>query len=157
MESEKDSLDGVIKLLEYRNRRDLVQLLQHAWLELDESNQFGSYLFSTLTTARIHAPIEDYERLRRLPDSDENEILQALLEIHPPREHSIEITHLEFVVDTSAPAETHEALIKEIEAQRDIMIAVATGGPRIQSVNLQYQERRERLAAMLARLDMPGS
>jgi hypothetical protein len=35
------------------------------------------------------------------------------------------------------------------------MIAVATGGPpRIQAVNAEYQERRERLAAMLADLDI---
>lgn len=155
MEPEKDSLDGVIKLLKHRNRRDLAQPLQHAWLELDESNQYGSYLFSTLTTARIHAPIEDYERLRTLPASDQDEILRALLEIHPPRDHSIEITHVEFVVDTSPPAETDEDLIKEIEAQRSLMIAVATGGPRIQTVNAQYQERRERLGAMLADLDIP--
>jgi hypothetical protein len=129
--------------------------LRVAWLELDESNQYGSYLFSTLTTARIHAPIEDYERLRTLPDSDQKEIFQTLLEIYPPRERSIEITHLEFVVDTSHSAPKQEELIKEIEAQRSLMIAVATGGPRIQTVNAEYQERRERLGAMLADLEVP--
>jgi hypothetical protein len=35
------------------------------------------------------------------------------------------------------------------------MIAVATGGPRIQTVNTEYQEQREGLAAMLADLDIP--
>jgi hypothetical protein len=115
---ETDSLNGVIKLLSYRGRGDLAQLLERAWLELDESNQYGSYLFSTLTTARIHAPIEDYERLRSLSDYDQNEILKTLREIHPPREHSIEVTDVEFVVDTSPPARTHEDLVSEVEAQR---------------------------------------
>jgi hypothetical protein len=155
VEPEADSLDGVIKLLKHRSRRDLAQLLQRASLELDVSNQYGSHLFSMLTTARIHAPIEDYERLRALPTSDRNEIFQTLLEIHPPRDHSIEITRLEFVVDTSSPARNYENLIKEIEAQRSLMIAVATGGPRIQTVNAEYQERRERLGGMLADLDIP--
>jgi len=155
MTLEKDSLDGLIRLLKHRGRRDLVDLLQRAWLELDESNQYGSYLFSTLTTARIHAPIKEYEQLRSLPDSDKQEILGALLEIHPPREHSIEITHVEFVVDASLPSETHEDLISEIEAQRNLMIAVATGGPRIQTVNAQYQQRRENIASMLESLGIP--
>lgn len=147
-----DSLDGVIKLLRHREKRDLANLLQRAWLELDESNQYGSYLFSTLTTARIHAPIEDYEQLRTLPESDQSEVLRTLLEIYPPRDHSIEITDLEFVVDTSSPASGNEELIKEIETQRSLMIAVATGGPRIQSTNAEYQDRRNKLATMLADL-----
>jgi hypothetical protein len=36
-------------------------------------------------------------------------------------------------------------LIKEIAALRDLMNAVATGGPRIQSVDTDYQERRSRI------------
>ena len=149
------ALDTAIKLLRHRGRKDLAQLLKHASLELDESDQYGSYLFSTLTTARIHASIEDYERLRTLSEPDQNEILRTLLEIYPPCERSIEITHLEFVVDALPPTRSHEGLIKEIEAQRSLMIAVATGGPRIQTVNTDYQERRERLAALLADLDLP--
>ncbi|MEK7408677.1 MAG: hypothetical protein AAB225_26725 [Acidobacteriota bacterium] len=46
---------------------------------------------------------------------------------------------------------TDEELIAEIEAQRSLMIAVATGGPRIQQVNGQYVERRERIATELRR------
>jgi len=46
---------------------------------------------------------------------------------------------------------TDEELIREIEAQRALMVAVATGGPRIQEVNQQYIERRERIAVELRR------
>jgi hypothetical protein len=137
MESETDALDGVVKLLKHRNLLDLAQVLQRAWLELEESDQYGSRLFSRLTTARVHAPIEDYERLRSLPDYDENELVRTFREIFPPRDHSIEISSVEFVVDTSAPRESNQALIAEIDAQRSLMIAVATGGPRIKSVNAE--------------------
>lgn len=150
-----DSLDGVIKLLKHRNRPDLAQLLQRAVLELDESTQYGSRLFSIFTTARIHAPIEDYELLRQLPTSDQNEIFRTLREIHPPKDHSIEIDNLEFEVDTSPPRNDHQQLVKEINAQRSLMIAVATGGPRIQSVNAEYQQRRDTIAAMLKNLGIP--
>jgi hypothetical protein len=151
----EDILNGVIKLLRHRNRNDLALLLEHAWLELDESTQYGSYLFSTLTTARIHAPIQDYELLRSLWEDDHDQIFRTLLEIQPPGDHSIEINNLEFVVDTSAPSDSHQDLINEIEAQRNLMIAVATGGPRIQQVNTQYQERRTMIDQMLRHLEIP--
>jgi len=37
---------------------------------------------------------------------------------------------------------TDEELITEIEAQRALMVAVATGGPRIQEVDAEYRRRR---------------
>jgi hypothetical protein len=40
---------------------------------------------------------------------------------------------------------TDDELLKEIEAQRSLMVAVATGGPMIQAVNHQYTERRDRI------------
>lgn len=46
---------------------------------------------------------------------------------------------------------TDDELVEEIEAQRNLMVAVATGGPRIQEVNQQYTERRGRIAAELRR------
>ena len=50
---------------------------------------------------------------------------------------------------------TDDELIAEIEAQRSLMIAVATGGPRIQQVNDQYIQRRERIATELRRRGLP--
>jgi hypothetical protein len=46
---------------------------------------------------------------------------------------------------------TDDQLTTEIEAQRGLMIAVATGGPRIQEVNNQYIQRRARIVAELQR------
>lgn len=157
MNSSIESLEGALKLLRFRNRHHLVQLLRRARLELDVSDTYGSLLFSLLTTARIYAPIEDYERLRMLSDDEQNEILRTLREIYPPRERDIEITSLEFLVDPSAstPNPASEDAVKEIEAQRSLMIAVATGGPRIQSVNKEYQERRGRIDALLTQLQLP--
>jgi len=44
-----------------------------------------------------------------------------------------------------------DELIAEIEAQRSLMIAVATGGHRIQQVNAQYLERRGAIVGELRR------
>lgn len=46
---------------------------------------------------------------------------------------------------------TDDQLLKEIEAQRSLMVAVATGGPKIQEVNQQYTDRRDRIAQELRR------
>jgi hypothetical protein len=35
-----------------------------------------------------------------------------------------------------------KSLMREVELQKSLMVAVATGGPRIQSVNHEYQKRR---------------
>jgi hypothetical protein len=53
---------------------------------------------------------------------------------------------------------TDDDLITEVEAQRSLMVAVATGGPRIQEVNQEYIDRREGIAAELRRrgLDDPN-
>jgi len=146
-------LAGVLEILAAWKRTDLVALLRRARLEFDESDQYGSLLFSQLTTAEVYAPIEDCQRLRALPQADRDRILQALLEIYPPRAHSIEINRLEFFVDPATPTvvgRRNDELIGDIEAQRALMIAVATGGPRIQSVNEEYKERCTRISAGLA-------
>ncbi len=46
---------------------------------------------------------------------------------------------------------TDDELITEVETQRSLMIAVATGGPRIEEVNKQYTDRRKLIAAELRR------
>jgi len=45
---------------------------------------------------------------------------------------------------------TDEELISEIEAQRALMVAVATGGPRIQEVDPEYRGRRIKIQQGLA-------
>ena len=40
-------------------------------------------------------------------------------------------------------------LIRELESQRELMIAVSTGGPRIDAVNEEFRERRDRIASAL--------
>lgn len=49
---------------------------------------------------------------------------------------------------------TDDQLVSEIEAQRGLMAAVATGGPKIQDVNDQYRERRDRITQELKRRNL---
>ena len=43
-------------------------------------------------------------------------------------------------------------IVSELQAQKNLMVAVATGGPRIDDVNTEYIERRKRIHDELARL-----
>jgi hypothetical protein len=53
---------------------------------------------------------------------------------------------------------TDAELLEDIEAQKALMMAVATGGPRIESVNGEYIQSRQRIATELAqrRIDDPN-
>jgi hypothetical protein len=138
-----ESLYAVIKVLKHRFRSDLAVLLKHAEANFNISGTYGSLSFSRLTTAEIYAPIQDYERLKDLPEDDKQVIFNAILEVWPPRENDMEITEVIYRLDPESfkdeDAEKAE-LIQEIEGQINLMISVATGGPRINSVNDQYRE-----------------
>lgn len=45
---------------------------------------------------------------------------------------------------------TNKELLQQIEAQRALVVAAATGGPRIESVNHEYIKRRHRIVGELA-------
>jgi hypothetical protein len=45
---------------------------------------------------------------------------------------------------------TDAELVQDIAAQRALMIAVATGGPRIKEANSEYTQRRATIATQLA-------
>ena len=120
----------------------MARLLARSSIDFDVSNQYGSYWNSLLTTAEIHSPLSDYDRLKMLTDEENNLILETIHEIWPPREGDMEIVNIEYRLDmNSLASETviTDAILELIESVRNTLISVATGGPRINSVNDQYR------------------
>ena len=146
------SLEAVTRILRHRNRHDLASLLSRAVIDFDVSSNYGSLLFSMITTAEIYAPISDYDRLKSLSREDNGRILDALLEIWPPRAHDMEITGVTYRLDPDslehAPDDT-EDLLRQLDRLRNILIAVATGGPRINEVNAEYKAHYSQLTEQL--------
>jgi hypothetical protein len=70
-------------------------------------------------------------------------VLPAQLKVHDLSARSLLVDRAEF---------EKPELERLIEAQIDLMIPVATGGPRIQSKNQEYRERRELIRVMLEEL-----
>ena len=147
-----ESLEAANRVLRHRNRHDLANLLSRASIAFDVSTTYGSLLFSMITTAEIYAPLSDYDRLRTLSSEDNKRILDALLEIWPPRAHDMEITGVTYRLDPDSleysPDDTEDLLL-QLDRLRNIMIAVSTGGPRINEVNAEYKRHYSQLTEQL--------
>lgn len=96
-------MERVIKILAHRKRNDLARFLKSSHYDIDESTQYGSLLFSRLSTVKIYSPMDSYDKLRRLSDADKGAILDAFLDIYPPRPHDIELNDVVFFLDSEAP------------------------------------------------------
>ena len=126
-----ESLEGAVRVLRHRNRHELANLLLQASVTFDVSSTYGSLLFSMITTAEIYAPISDYDHLKDLSKEDNDRILEAILEIWPPRAHDMEITGVTYRLDPESldhTAENSEDLQGQLNRLRDIMISVSTVG-----------------------------
>lgn len=100
--------------------------------------------------------VDAYERLRNISDSSYEAILSAVRDIYPRRQGSPDIQALRFLLDPES-LDGHggsDALGGLLEAQRALLIAVATGGPRINDVNAEYVERRSHISSALAKLGL---
>lgn len=100
-----EDIEKIRKILKYRGRNELAELLQQSTSRIDESSTYGSYLYSTLSTFEIYSPLEYYEKLKKLSEEDKKEILDAVLEIYPPKEYSPEIVNLKFYVEVNSKPE----------------------------------------------------
>jgi len=92
-------IEKVRKILRHRGRSDLADMLRYSVSNIDESTTYGSYLFSTISTFEIYSPIDNYEKLKVLKENDKKAILDAVLEVHPPKAYMPEIRDVCFYVE----------------------------------------------------------
>ena len=148
-----DTTDDLQQVLNHWNRSDIATLLERSAIDFDSSSTYGSYSFSILTTAEIHSPIKECEQLRKLSKSESDLLLRALLEVYPPKANSIEINkieHIELFPRNLGRVLTNEELLRDVNAQQELMIDVSTGGSRINDVNEEYQTRRAKIGQALS-------
>jgi len=99
-------IERVRKILRYRGRSNLVDLLQNSTSRVDESSNYGNYWYSLISTFEIYSPIEKNERLKDLSEDDQRAIFDAVLEIYPPKEHAPEIVGVQFYLDPDIESES---------------------------------------------------
>jgi hypothetical protein len=98
----------------------------------------------------LQGPRAAYEILSRYAHPLRKEILSAFSAIIPVSTYikDLRIRAVTLSAETrgqttnTIPISELKELIQQIEAQKGLMIAVATGGPKIKDVNAQYQHRR---------------
>src|SRR6266849_9518525 len=142
--SSRISPEKVSKLLAYRRRKELARILRCCWLQLDVHDE-SLYVNMYLATMQIHAPLEEYEFLRKLPGPDEEELLQVLKEVYSSND--LDVVSIGFVLETGD--QTQDQLVAGIEEQKSLMISVATGERPIKDVNEEYKKRRSEITKML--------
>ena len=95
-------LDLIRKILvATKHREDLAKLLKFSYGEINQSNTYGSRLYSFLSTFEIYSPLEYHSELVELSDTDKKILLDAILIAIPPKDHEAEIYNVEFFLDPS--------------------------------------------------------
>lgn len=96
---EDNDIQRLSKVLKYKGREDLSELLRHSVSFLEESSSYGSRWFSRLSTFEIRSHPDFHEKLSNLSEDDKKEIFDALLLIYPVKDSQPEITNIEYYPD----------------------------------------------------------
>ncbi len=99
------------ELLRRRNRPDLAGLLAKTHVEFDLVP--GPYEVHVVRTAYVHAPLETYERLQRLPRHDSQMVLECLSELQPPKSGRLPLSGLDYRLDPGSLASPGHRLFAE--------------------------------------------
>lgn len=147
-------LKPVIAVLRHRSRARLADLLSQSELQVDQVEDDDGWDRELCLSLQLTAPISTYEQLKNLGQEERDAILEAFTECHSDGPRA---KYLRPVLDTASlaqPKELSDSMVDEIEAQRSLMVDVATGGARIQEVDEQYIARRGRIAHALAEISV---
>ena len=143
-----ESLLDVATVLQRRGLEHIPNALLEASVEFREEWEGFTvdYVYHVVATAVVSAPFSDYDYLISLHSQHKQLILKTIQEVWPVREDGTQLTvrEIEFrlIRDSLREAVTSaDGLIQQLDSIRNTLIAVSTGGPRINSVNSEYKER----------------
>lgn len=92
-------IDRLRKVLRYKKRYDLAELLAFSYSKVNESTTYGKRLYAMLSVFEIYSPPEYHEKLNNLTEQEKTEIYNAVLDIYPSKDYEPEITKVEYFVD----------------------------------------------------------
>ena len=135
---------SAISYLRELNGHEEAELLGRCKLEIGSSQGYaGTTIIGLNITLRCRASdlyrFKDQDSVWGLPSNSHELIKEALKSVLPAELTVHEISARSFLVDRGEFEKSE--LERLIEAQKDVMVAVATGGPRIESKNQDYKDR----------------
>ncbi len=143
---------SAISYLRELNAHEEAELLSRSKVEIGSAQRYsGSTRVGLNITLRCRASdlqrFKDQDSSWDMP-SDSHMLIQEAIKSVLPAELTVhEMSARSFLVDRGEFEKTE--LERLIEAQKDAMIAVATGGPRIESKNQDYKDRRYQIREKL--------
>lgn len=139
--------DNACTFLESLQRFDLSMLLRHCQASVEEIKtalDWVTDLDDEVIVVRAPVPIAD--ALSSLPPQDRRRIAEAVAS-----NQQVSKQHEDIRIETLGATEATGAvaLLSELLIHRTMMVAVATGGPRIQDVDDYYRAREARIRRSL--------
>lgn len=95
--------DKILELLHYYKRSDLVQMLAGTNYKIINSNSYGRGPDVYQGGICILSDIEKHEKLKLLPDKDNEAIVKVFQILMPIEESGIDITWVEYAIDLELP------------------------------------------------------
>ncbi|QEM12957.1 abortive infection family protein [Mucilaginibacter rubeus] len=111
---EDNDIRKIRKVLSYKGRDDLADLIRYSKSTLDESSTYGSRLYSRLSTFTIFSPPSKQKNIEKLSEDDKSEIFNAVLLVYPLGDNEPEIKHVEYLPDFDSEEE-NVVEVKELE------------------------------------------
>jgi len=145
------------RLFELEGRTGEAVVLKSADAQLEQTD-YDNWNGGTCTySLYLRVPLTLYAKLGKEHGGVEALILEKGCSILRPYTHDYlgavlilpEIQAIEEVHEDAKFFISTEELIREVDAQRNLMIAVSTGGPKIATVNDEYRHRRGLIASGL--------
>lgn len=131
----------IIKILKQRGFNHQADLLKNSDYQIIASSTFGSAWHSLLSTAEIYSPMDAYEELVSLSETDKKPILDAFKAVYPPRDNSEEVQDISFFPDGNLP-----------ELQTKI------GIPKLSELNIEFvEENITKCKEKIAQKDYSGA
>ena len=153
----------LIQLFKHEGKTTETEVLMNAEVNLEETNydnwNGGTYTFRL----NLQVPIPLYAKLgkgRKAAESSIYEKAQAILRAYPNDYIGSVLINpqLQGIAGDSkgnACEISDKKLVQEIESQRNLMISVSTGGPKIAVVNEEYRQRRDLIGQGLKERHLP--
>jgi hypothetical protein len=154
------SLDRARRYLQEEvDRADLALLLKYAEYFLREDRDMAHYpdFFATTITLVVRAPSPVDEALRGLGDLDRTRIVGAIKQADVDVASSVHSEAFQIELDRGRELAPSERLLADVIVHRNGMLAVGTGGARIEEVDDLYKARQKRIGKQLAAEAIPYS
>ena len=140
-------------LMRSNGRPDLADLIAPGRSELNESSNYGSRLFSVLSSFLIYLPQAHYLKAKNLSANEKDFILQNVLHLYPAMDHAPEVISIDILLDKNLAETVVRAPILNRSSELKVFISYSTNN-KIEAGKIKAFYDQFGLPAFLAHEDL---